>query len=94
MDMNEETIVGTKTKQKYMLPLEDRIAYSVQEASQLVGVSVQPRCGARSREEICTLLREWGSCGFQRKSCRDLLKIRWRFHLNRKGATDNRIACE
>ena len=36
--MNEETIVR-KQKQQYMLPLEDRIAYSVLEASQLVGVS-------------------------------------------------------
>src|ERR1700722_14728013 len=37
-DMNEETIVR-KQKQQYMLSLEDRIAYSVLEASQLVGVS-------------------------------------------------------
>ena len=36
--MNEETIVREQ-KQQYMLPLEDRIAYSVLEASQLVGVS-------------------------------------------------------
>ena len=36
--MNEETIIR-KQKQQYVLPLEDRIAYSVLEASQLVGVS-------------------------------------------------------
>jgi hypothetical protein len=36
--MNEETIVRKQTQQ-YVLPLEDRIAYSVLEASQLVGVS-------------------------------------------------------
>jgi hypothetical protein len=36
--MNEDTIVR-KQKQQYMLPLEDRIAYGVLEASQLVGVN-------------------------------------------------------
>jgi excisionase family DNA binding protein len=36
--MKGETIVG-KQKQQYALPLEDRLAYSVLEASQLVGVS-------------------------------------------------------
>ena len=36
--MNEKTIVR-KQNQRYVLPLEGRIAYSVSEASQLVGVS-------------------------------------------------------
>ena len=36
--MNEKTIVR-KQNQKYVLPLEGRLAYSVSEASQLVGVS-------------------------------------------------------
>ena len=38
MDMEEKTVVG-KQNQQYVLPLEDRLAYSVLEASQLVGVS-------------------------------------------------------
>ena len=36
--MNEKTIVR-KQNQQYVLPLEGRLAYSVSEASQLVGVS-------------------------------------------------------
>jgi len=36
--MNEKTIVR-KRNQQYVLPLEGRIAYSVSEASQLIGVS-------------------------------------------------------
>ena len=36
--MKEETVVR-KQNQQYALPLEDRLAYSVLEASQLVGVS-------------------------------------------------------
>jgi len=36
--MNEETVLR-KQNQQYVLPLEDRIAYSVLEASQLIGVS-------------------------------------------------------
>jgi len=36
--MNEKTIVRNQNQQ-YVLPLEGRIAYSVSEASQLVGVS-------------------------------------------------------
>jgi excisionase family DNA binding protein len=38
LNMNEETILR-KQKQQYVLPLEGRLAYSVSEASQLVGVS-------------------------------------------------------
>jgi len=37
-NMNEKTIVRNQNQQ-YVLPLEGRIAYSVSEASQLVGVS-------------------------------------------------------
>lgn len=36
--MKDQTIFK-KQRQKYALPLEDRLAYSVLEASQLVGVS-------------------------------------------------------
>ena len=36
--MNEKTIIR-KQNEKHMLPLEGRLAYSVSEASQLVGVS-------------------------------------------------------
>ena len=38
IDMNEKTLVR-KQNQQYVLPLENRLAYSVLEASQLVGVS-------------------------------------------------------
>ena len=38
MDMKEETVVR-KEKERYALPLEDRLAYSVLEDLQVVGVS-------------------------------------------------------
>ena len=37
--MNEKTIVRKQNQQYAVLPLEGRLAYSVSEASQLVGVS-------------------------------------------------------
>jgi len=90
--MNEKTIVRNQNQQ-YVLPLEGRIAYSVSEASQLVGVSYTTLWRAFRRGDLRPI-KGIGLLRISKKSWSDLLKIRARFHLKRKGATDNRIACE
>jgi excisionase family DNA binding protein len=93
--MNEKTIVR-KQNQQYVLPLEGRLAYSVSEASQLVGVSYTTLWRAIRRGD----LRPIKGMGLLRISKKELERFTEDTreisseNLKRKSATDNRIACE
>ena len=93
--MNEKTIVR-KQNQQDVLPLEGRLAYSVSEASQLVGVSYTTLWRAIRRGD----LRPIKGMGLLRISKKELERFTEDTreisseNPKRKSATDNRIACE
>jgi excisionase family DNA binding protein len=90
--MNEKTIVR-KQNQQYVLPLEGRIAYSVSEASQLVGVSYTTLWRAIRRGDLRPI-RGMGLLRISKKELERFTEDTREISSETKSATDNRIACE
>jgi excisionase family DNA binding protein len=85
--MNEETIVR-KQKQQYLLPLEDRIAYSVLEASQLVGVSYTTLWRAIRRGDLHPI-KGMGLMRISKKELQRFTEDTWDIHPKRTRNTCN-----
>jgi excisionase family DNA binding protein len=90
--MNEKTIVR-KQNQQYVLPLEGRIAYSVSEASQLVGVSYTTLWRAIRRGDLRPI-KGMGLLRISKKELERFTEDTREISSETKSATDNRIACE
>jgi hypothetical protein len=88
--MNEETVVR-KQNQQYVLPLEDRIAYSVLEASQLIGVSYTTLWGAIRRGDLRPI-KGMGLMRISKKKLQRFTEDTWEIHPKRTRMTH--IACE
>jgi excisionase family DNA binding protein len=85
--MNEETIV-IKQKQQYALPLEDRIAYSILEASQLVGVSYTTLWRAIRRGDLRPI-KGMGLMRISKKELQRFTENTWDIHPKRTRNTCN-----
>ena len=89
--MKEETVV--RKQNQYVLPLEDRLAYSVLEASQLVGVSYTTLWRAIRRGDLRPI-KGMGLMRISKKELERFTEDTREIHLKRTGATDHKVAGE